>query len=104
MGLESLARFLLRSEAIASSRIGGSDWHPAGADFVPPPPEEVPRLVEDLADYLTGAVHGPLLKPPWSTPSSRPSTRSPTATDASDGHSFTLSSLDAVSRAPLSSP
>jgi Fic family protein len=42
--------------------IGGSDWHPVGADFVPPPPEEVPRLVEDLADYLTGAVHGPLLQ------------------------------------------
>ena len=42
--------------------IGGSDWHPIGADFVPPPPEEVPRLVEDLADYLTGAVHAPLLQ------------------------------------------
>ncbi len=42
--------------------IGGSDWHPIGADFIPPPPEEVPRLVEDLADYLTGAVHAPLLQ------------------------------------------
>jgi Fic family protein len=42
--------------------IGGSDWHPLDADFVPPPPEEVPRLVEDLAGYLSGAVHGPLLQ------------------------------------------
>lgn len=42
--------------------IGGSDWHPLNADFVPPPPEEVPRLVQDLADYLTGAVHAPLLQ------------------------------------------
>jgi Fic family protein len=42
--------------------IGGSDWHPIGADFVPPPASEVPRLIEDLADYLTGAVHAPLLQ------------------------------------------
>ncbi len=42
--------------------IGGSDWHPLNADFVPPPPEEVPRLVEDLANYLSGAVHGPLIQ------------------------------------------
>jgi Fic family protein len=42
--------------------IGGSDWHPLNADFVPPPPEEVPRLIEDLAGYLTGAVHAPLLQ------------------------------------------
>jgi len=42
--------------------IGGSDWHPLGADFIPPPPEEVPRLIEDLAEYLTGAIHAPLLQ------------------------------------------
>ena len=42
--------------------IGGSDWHPLDADFVPPPPGEVPRLIDDLADYMTGAVHAPLLQ------------------------------------------
>ncbi len=42
--------------------IGGSDWHPLDADFVPPPPAEVPRLMADLARYLSGAVHAPLLQ------------------------------------------
>ena len=42
--------------------IGGSDWHPLDADFVPPPPGEVPRLIDDLARYLSGAVHAPLLQ------------------------------------------
>lgn len=42
--------------------IGGSDWHPLDADFVPPPPGEVPRLMSDLADYLSGAVHAPLIQ------------------------------------------
>jgi Fic family protein len=42
--------------------IGGSDWHPLDADFVPPPPDQVQRLVDDLAGYITGAVHGPLLQ------------------------------------------
>lgn len=29
--------------------IGGNDYNPCGADFVPPPPEEVPRLLADLS-------------------------------------------------------
>ena len=29
---------------------------------MPPPPGEVPRLVEDLAHYLSGAVHAPLIQ------------------------------------------
>lgn len=29
--------------------IGGNDFNPCGADFVPPPPEEVDRLLADLA-------------------------------------------------------
>jgi Fic family protein len=28
--------------------IGGNDYNPCGADFVPPPPTEVPRLLDDL--------------------------------------------------------
>ncbi|NMO51965.1 Fic family protein [Actinoplanes sp. TBRC 11911] len=46
----------------AQNWIGGSDWHPLGADFVPPPPSDVPSLVEDLAEYLSGAVHAPLIQ------------------------------------------
>lgn len=39
--------------------IGGNDYNPCGADFVPPPPDEVPRLLEDLG----GAINGDLLPP-----------------------------------------
>jgi Fic family protein len=42
--------------------IGGGDWHPLDADFVPPPPDEVPRLMTDLTAYLSGAVHAPLIQ------------------------------------------
>ncbi len=42
--------------------IGGSDWHPLDAEFVPPPPQDVLPLMEDLAWYLTGAAHGPLVQ------------------------------------------
>ncbi len=31
--------------------IGGNDYNPCGADFVPAPPEEVPRLLEDLSRF-----------------------------------------------------
>lgn len=40
--------------------IGGSNWHPLDADFVPPSHNEVPRLLADLPAYLNGAAHGPL--------------------------------------------
>lgn len=39
--------------------IGGNDYNPCGADFVPPPVEEVPRLLSDL--YL--AINNDLLPP-----------------------------------------
>lgn len=42
--------------------IGGSDWNPIGAEFVPPPPSLVRGLVDDLVGYLNGASHGPLLQ------------------------------------------
>jgi Fic family protein len=32
--------------------IGGNNYNPCGADFVPPPPEEVPRLLEDLCGFF----------------------------------------------------
>ncbi|MDO4792527.1 MAG: Fic family protein, partial [Buchananella hordeovulneris] len=37
-------------------------YHPLEADFVPPPPEEVEGLIEDLLGYLNGAIHAPLLQ------------------------------------------
>lgn len=32
--------------------IGGNDYNPCGADFVPPPPEEVQALLDDLCDAI----------------------------------------------------
>lgn len=32
--------------------IGGNDYNPCGADFVPPPPEEVPGLLDDLCHAI----------------------------------------------------
>ena len=32
--------------------IGGSDYHPIGADFVPPPPEHVEPLLDDLCEFI----------------------------------------------------
>jgi len=32
--------------------IGGNDYNPCGADFVPPPPEEVQRLLDDLCNAI----------------------------------------------------
>jgi Fic family protein len=40
--------------------IGGSDWSPIGADFVPPDHERVPTLMADLVDYMNGAAHAAL--------------------------------------------
>lgn len=42
--------------------IGGSDWHPLDAEFVPPHPERVPELLTDLVSYLNGASHSALVQ------------------------------------------
>jgi Fic family protein len=34
--------------------IGGSDYNPCSAVFIPPPPEYVPRLLEDLCRFCSG--------------------------------------------------
>jgi Fic family protein len=34
--------------------IGGSDYNPCSAAFVPPPPDQVPELVEDLCEFCNG--------------------------------------------------
>ena len=65
-GMSSLHRALLPNEDAGlrdvQNWIAGSDWHPLDAEFVPPPPDRVPRLMADLADYATGAVHAPLIQ------------------------------------------
>lgn len=65
--VEDLHRALLPDLAPPGLRtvqnwIGGSDWHPMDAEFVPPPAERVPSLMTDLTDYITGAVHAPLIQ------------------------------------------
>lgn len=40
--------------------IGGNNYNPCGADFVPPPPEEVTPLVEDLCTFCNGETLPPL--------------------------------------------
>ena len=42
--------------------IGGNDYNPCGADFVPPPPEELGRLIADLCDFCNDDVLPPLLQ------------------------------------------
>lgn len=47
---------------VVQNWIGGSTWNPIGAEFVPPPAERVPSLMDDLVVYLNGSAHGPLVQ------------------------------------------
>jgi Fic family protein len=42
--------------------IGGNDYNPCGADFVPPPPEEVVPLLADLCQAVNADVLSPLVQ------------------------------------------
>lgn len=42
--------------------IGGNDYNPCGADFVPPPPEELTRLLEDLCVAINDDTLPPLVQ------------------------------------------
>lgn len=42
--------------------IGGNDYNPCGADFVPPPPQEVSRLLADLCDAMNDDTLPPLVQ------------------------------------------
>ena len=42
--------------------IGGNDYNPCGADFVPPPPEEVHRLLSDLCTTINDDTLSPLVQ------------------------------------------
>lgn len=65
--VEALHRALLPQERHQGLRtvqnwIGGSNWHPLDADFVPPPAARVRPLMEDLIGYINGSVHAPLVQ------------------------------------------
>lgn len=40
--------------------IGGSSYNPCSASFVPPPPDQVPGLLDDLVAYVNDDIHSPL--------------------------------------------
>ena len=42
--------------------IGGNNYNPCGADFVPPPPEHVAPLLEDLCESLADEALSPLVQ------------------------------------------
>jgi Fic family protein len=42
--------------------IGGNDYNPCGADFVPPPPENVAKLLADLCDFCNSDHLPPLIQ------------------------------------------
>ena len=42
--------------------IGGNNYSPCGADFVPPPPDEVERLIEDLCFFCNEDALPPLVQ------------------------------------------
>lgn len=42
--------------------IGGNDYNPCGADFVPPPPEHVATLLDDLCDFCNSDHLPPLIQ------------------------------------------
>jgi Fic family protein len=42
--------------------IGGSSYNPCSANYVPPPPEHVAELIDDLVGYVNGDDHSPLVQ------------------------------------------
>ncbi|MGE0305929.1 MAG: Fic family protein [Acidimicrobiia bacterium] len=42
--------------------IGGSSYNPCSASFVPPPPEHIDALLDDLLTYVNGDDHPPLVQ------------------------------------------
>jgi Fic family protein len=67
-GIDALHAVLLADEPelhglrTVQNWIGGSAYHPIGADFVPPDPTLVPNLMADLADYLNTGGHSALVQ------------------------------------------
>ena len=70
-GIQAIHRVLLerdpRAETAGHLRttqnwIGGNDYNPCGADFVPPPPEDVDRLLLDLCAFANSETLPPLVQ------------------------------------------
>ncbi len=66
-GIDELHHALLPDERHHGLRkvqnwIGGNDWNPIKAQFVPPPAEHVEALMTDLVSYTSGGVHAPLVQ------------------------------------------
>ena len=78
--------------------IGGNDYNPCGADFVPPPPDDIDRLVGDLTAFVDDETLPRSCRQRSLTRSSRPSTLSRTATAGPGAHSCRLSFDDAAWR------
>jgi Fic family protein len=47
---------------VQQNYVGGTGWSPLRADFVPPPESEVPRLVADLAGFVTATEGNPVVR------------------------------------------
>jgi Fic family protein len=47
---------------VTQNWIGGNDFNPCGGDFVPPPPEDVARLMKDLCDAVNDDLLPPLVQ------------------------------------------
>lgn len=66
-GIDELHETLLPDEdhrglRIVQNWIGGSDWHPIDAEYVPPPADRVPALMADLCDYINSGAHSALIQ------------------------------------------
>jgi Fic family protein len=46
----------------AQNWIGGNNYNPLGANYVPPPPEEVEQLIDDLCQFCNQEMYSPLLQ------------------------------------------
>ena len=42
--------------------IGGNNFNPVGAAFVPPPPEHLDNLLDDLIEYINDDFHSPMVQ------------------------------------------
>ncbi|WP_239308297.1 Fic family protein [Frankia sp. Cj3] len=66
-GIVSLQRTLLPGHRHTGPRsvqtwLGGSEWNPLDAAFIPTPPSDVVRLMTDLVAYASGDAHPPLIQ------------------------------------------
>ena len=69
-----------RSWRSVQNWVGGSSFNPCSAEFVPPPPEDVSALIDDLCAFCETDPLPPFRRPPSRTRSSRRYIRSSTAT------------------------